>query len=399
MAADTSGHPYAVVVGAGIGGLAAAAGLTRMGRSVLVLERAEALRADGAGISLLANAQRALDQLGVGDQVRELAATMLPGGEGVRTAGGRRLMKPTDPAFVRRHGLSTAVLPRPSLHRTLRDAVPAAHVLTGAEVTGVEQRADGTALVHYRRGAARMSVPARVVIAADGLNSRLRAQLWPAAVPPVYSGHSVWRGIAEVDREEPGGTTWGRGREFGRMPLADGRVYWYAVANTPRGEHHLDEHAEVVRRFGTWHRPIPDLLGCTPPGVVRHDDVFELPLPLPSFAAGNAALLGDAAHAMTSDLGQGACQALEDAVVLCAALAAHADPGEALADYDARRRPRAQVIVAASRRVGRMKLRERWWQVLARDGLTALAPPRTGEAALARIGDWHPPQLPAGAAS
>lgn len=398
MAADTPGHPYAVVVGAGIGGLAAAAGLTRMGRSVLVLERAATLRADGAGISLLANAQRALDQLGVGDRVRELAATMLPGGEGVRTAGGRRLMKPTDPAFVRRHGLSTAVLLRPGLHRTLRDAVPAAHLLAGAEVTGVERRADGTALVHYRREGAPVSVPAQVVIAADGLNSRLRGRMWPDAAPPVYSGHSVWRGIAEVDRAEPGGTTWGRGREFGRMPLADGRVYWYAVANTPQGTRHPDEHAEVVRHFGTWHRPVPDLLGRTPPGAVRHDDVFELPLPLPAFASGRTALLGDAAHAMTSDLGQGACQALEDAVVLCAALAAHPDPEEALADYDARRRPRAQAIVAASRRVGRMKLRERWWQVLARDALTTLAPPRTGEAALARIGDWHPPHLTRAAA-
>ncbi|MFF7231561.1 FAD-dependent monooxygenase [Streptomyces sioyaensis] len=398
MATDTPGHPFAVVVGAGIGGLAAAAGLTRIGRSVLVLERAAALRTEGAGISLLANAQRSLDELGVGSRVRELAATMLPGGEGVRTAGGRRLMKPTDPAFVRRHGLSTAVLPRPDLHRTLRDTVPAARILTGTEVTGVERRSDATALVHYRRNGTPASVPAQVVIAADGLNSRLRRQLWPAAAPPVYSGHSVWRGIAETDREEPGGTTWGRGQEFGRMPLADGRVYWYAVANTPEGERHMDEHAEVVRRFGTWHRPLPDLLGRTPPGAVRHDDIFELPLPLPPFVSGRTALLGDAAHAMTSDLGQGACQALEDAVVLCAALAAHPDTEQALADYDARRRPRAQAIVAASHRVGHMKLRERWWQVLMRNALTTLAPPRTGEAALARIGDWHPPELPTGAA-
>ncbi|MEU7434032.1 FAD-dependent monooxygenase [Streptomyces sioyaensis] len=398
MAADTPGHPFAVVVGAGIGGLAAAAGLTRIGRSVLVLERAAALRTEGAGISLLANAQRSLDQLGVGSRIRELAATMLPGGEGVRTAGGRRLMKPTDPAFVRRHGLSTAVLPRSDLHRTLRDAVPAARILTGAEVTGVARRTDGTALVHYRRNGTPASVPAQVVIAADGLNSRLRRQLWPAASPPVYSGHSVWRGIAEIDREEPGGTTWGRGQEFGRMPLADGRVYWYAVANTPEGERHMDEHAEVVCRFGTWHRPLPDLLGRTPPRAVRHDDIFELPLPLPPFVSGRTALLGDAAHAMTSDLGQGACQALEDAVVLCAALAAHPDTEQALADYDARRRPRAQAIVAASHRVGHMKLRERWWQVLMRNALTTLAPPRTGEAALARIGDWHPPELPTGAA-
>ncbi|GHF65542.1 FAD-dependent oxidoreductase [Streptomyces mashuensis] len=391
---SAGGRRRAVVVGAGIGGLAAAAGLTRTGWDVLVLERSPELRTEGAGISLLANAQRSLDRLGVGERVRARAAVMLPGGDGVRRPSGRRLMPPANPAFVRRHGLSTAVLLRAELHAALRDAVPPDRIRTGTEVTGVEELAGGGVRVRYRDATKPAEVTADVAVAADGVHSRLRGQLWPTAPGPVYSGHSVWRGVAEVDRRgEPGGTTWGRGLEFGRMPLADGRVYWYAVANTPPGAHAPDEHDRVLRRFGTWHAPIPALLKATPPDRVLHHDVFELLPPLPGYVVGRTALLGDAAHAMTSDLGQGACQALEDAVVLCAELARHDDVPAALAAYDRSRRPRAQSVVEASHRMGRTKLRDAWWQVLLRDALMALVPPRAGEAALARIGDWHPPEL------
>nr|CAM34356.1 putative FAD-depending monooxygenase [Streptomyces tendae] len=386
---------HAVVVGAGIGGLAAAVALVRVGWHVTVYERAPELRTEGAGISLLSNAVRSLDRLGAGDAVRAAAAVMLPGGEGVRTPSGRRLMKPADPSFVSRHGLSTLVLPRPALHRALYDALPADCVRTGTEVLRLAGPPAGPVEVSCRDAAGEHTVPAGLVVAADGTHSRIRRALWPAVAAPAYSGHSVWRGIARLDRSEPGGTTWGCGQEFGRMPLRDGRVYWYAVANTPPGRRHPDELAEVVRRFGTWHHPIPALLRATPADEVLHHDVFELAQPLPGYAKGVTALLGDAAHAMTSDLGQGACQALEDAVVLGAELAADSDVPTALARYDAQRRPRAQTVVEASRRMGRLKLRERWWDVLMRNALISVMPPRAGEKAMARIGDWHPPALPA----
>jgi 2-polyprenyl-6-methoxyphenol hydroxylase-like FAD-dependent oxidoreductase len=389
----TRDRPFAVVAGAGIGGLSTAVGLNRVGWRVLVLERAAEPRAAGAGISLLANALRSLDQLGVGDRVRSKAATMIPGGEGVRIPSGRRLMGPADPGFVREHGLSVTVLSRSDLHGVLRDALPPDVVRTGAEVTGIEDLPDGGAVVGYRDAAGTTrAVRADLVVAADGVHSRGRRELFPAAPDPVYSGHSVWRGIAEVSRAEPGGSTWGRGLEFGRMPLSGGRVYWYAVTNAVAGQRR--EHAEVVRRFGSWHDPIPGLLAATPPESVLYHDVFEFAEPLPGLVSGSAALLGDAAHAMTTDLGQGACQAFEDAVVLCAALTEGGGVRTALARYDERRRPRTAMIIAASRRIGRFKMREGRWGVLARNAMMAVTPPRAGERAMARIGDWHPPVLP-----
>lgn len=384
-----------MVVGGGIGGLAAAAGLHRTGWRVTVLERAGQLRESGAGISLLTNAQRALDHVGVGDAVRALSATMDPGGEGLRAASGRRLQRPADPAFLRDRGLTLIVLPRPDLHGALRVAVPPESLHTGADVTGVRDTADG-AEVTYRTEHGERTVRGDLVVAADGTFSRIRSARWPQVPPPVYSGHSVWRGIAEGrdGRAEPGGSTWGRGLEFGRMPLARDRVYWFAVANLPEGLRHPDEHAEVRRRFGSWHDPIPALIAATPAGRVLRHDVFELVEPLPSYVSGRVVMLGDAAHAMTSDLGQGACQTLEDAAVLSSVLAAEDDIPRALAAYDELRRPRSQAIAAASRRMGELKLNERRLQLLVRNVKLRVVPPRAGQEGVAGIGDWHPPAPP-----
>lgn len=373
----------ALVVGAGIGGLAAAAGLVRIGWQVTVFERAPDLRASGAAISLLANARRSLEELGAGPAVDAASAVMMPGGEGVRVPSGRRLMKRTDPVFVREHGLSTIILPRGALHGALRDVLPPDCYRLGATVTSV-----GPGTLTYRDATGEHTETADLVVAADGMNSGLRRQLFPATAAPVYSGHSVFRGIAEVSMPgEEGGTTWGRASEFGRMPLADGRVYWYAVVNATEGTRHTDAKSEVLRRFGRWHAPIPELLATT--SSILYHDVYELADHLPSYVVDSTVLLGDAAHAMTSDLGQGACQAIEDAVVLAACLAA----GDGLAEYDRQRRPRTQSIVDASRRIGRLKLRDRRWEILARNLMMRMTPPRAGERSMAVIGDWHPPTL------
>jgi 2-polyprenyl-6-methoxyphenol hydroxylase-like FAD-dependent oxidoreductase len=168
-----------------------------------------------------------------------------------------------------------------------------------------------------------------------------------------YAGYTSWRGVTPVPVDVAGvaGETWGPGHRFGILPLRDGRVYWFAVANLPP-DAQLDGHAEVLRRFGGWHLPIPALLAATAPETVLSLDIYDLTLPLPAFVVGRVALLGDAAHAMTPDVGQGAGQAIEDAVVLAAALT-RGSMSEALVRYDAERRKRTQQILKAARRTGR----------------------------------------------
>jgi 2-polyprenyl-6-methoxyphenol hydroxylase-like FAD-dependent oxidoreductase len=150
--------------------------------------------------------------------------------------------------------------------------------------------------------------------------------------------------------------SWGRGTVFGVMPLSGGRVYCYAAAPALPDARAGDELAELVGLFGTWHEPIPALLAMAGSADVLRHDVAELAAPLPSFHRGRVALLGDAAHPMTPNLGQGACQALEDAAVI-ARLAAGTEPdavGGMLARYTTARLPRTTDVVRWSRRAATM---------------------------------------------
>ncbi len=220
-----------VVVGAGIGGLAAAAGLQRAGAEVTVLEQAARLTQVGSGLSLFGNGFTALDSLELGDTVRMIAGSQardLRGGQ--RTPSGRWLST-ISPQAVRQ----LRVVHRADLHQVLLDALRPDTVRTGTPVTAVvpggEVRADGDADAG-RRG---LTFAADLVVAADGLRSRVRAS-WQGPGTR-YAGYTAWRGVTAVpvDLHGEAGETWGRGLRFGLVPLRDGRVYWFAVISLPEG--------------------------------------------------------------------------------------------------------------------------------------------------------------------
>lgn len=377
----------AVVVGGGIGGLAAAIGLRAIGWEVTVVERAPVLDDAGAGISLHANGIRALDALGVGAAVRAAAHPQYTGG--TRTPRGARLARMDGAALERALGTPIIGIPRATLHELLRAALPPECLLVGVQAVSVDRSDPGRPRVRLE-GA---GIDADLVVGADGVGSRLRAQLFPDHPGPVYSGSTVLRAITEraVALESDFELTWGHGAEFGHIVFADGRAEWHAVLNAPAGTRFPDPLAEVRRRCGGWHAPIPALLAATRPEAVLHHDINELVAPLPSYTAGRVALLGDAAHAMTPHLGQGACQALEDAAVLTAALAAGPTVEAALARYDAERRPRGQAVARAARQAGRMGQQLTHPAAVAlRNTAMRLAPSGVTVRAILRHADWAP---------
>ncbi|SIM76311.1 FAD-dependent oxidoreductase [Micromonospora cremea] len=382
--------PHAVVVGAGIGGLSAALALHRHGWRVTVLERAAELREVGAGLTLMANALRALDALGLGPAVLEGEHAEAPGG--IRDRHGRWLSRVDGAEMTRQLGTTALGVHRATLHRILREALPASSLRTRAEVEHVEpgpERAD----VRYRTPDGRRTLTADLVVGADGLRSRLRAQLWPQTPAPAYAGSTAWRAAIAFPEPVPAAISWGPAAEFGMVPLGAGQVYWYAALTAPPGGHAPDELAAVRERFGDWHAPIPELLAATPPGVVLRNDIYHLATPLPSYVRGRVVLLGDAAHAMTPNLGQGAGQAIEDAVVLGAVCRGGLDGlPAALAEYDRLRRPRSQALARAAFRAGRygQQLRNPV-AVAVRDAALRLTPARAALRGMARYADWRPP--------
>jgi 2-polyprenyl-6-methoxyphenol hydroxylase-like FAD-dependent oxidoreductase len=385
------GQRTAVVIGGGIGGLAAACGLRAAGWEPVVYERSPELREVGAGLSVAPNAARALEWLGLGESFRAAAQ---PQGIGVKSRSGRWMVRLRELDLVGRYGAPMYAMHRAELHGILMDAVGSDGVRRGHRAVSVDDHPDG-ATVRFETPAGATEVAADLVIVADGVHSRTRCALFPDHSGATHAGYVCWRGIAPAGaaapQEHPMWTdTWGRGARFGAAPLTGGRVFWYASAGGSEGSMAQVRLSDLRERFGGWHDPIAALLDASDPATLLRNDIYYLGDPLPGFAVGRVGLLGDAAHAVTPDIGQGACLAVEDAVVLAQSLARHSDPATALRAYDRARRPRTQKLAALSGRSARVQQARHPVAAALRDLAVRLTPRRVYLEAGAEALAWRP---------
>ena len=377
------GGRTAVVIGGGIGGLATALALHQRGWRVHVLERAPEFTDIGAGLSLWPNAMRALDVLGLANQIRVKAAA--ESGGGVRDRHGRWLSRADNDEIARRYGWPMLLVHRADLVQVLADAVPVEALYAGCPMEAVQVNGDSLA-VRYPGGTLR----ADLVVGADGIHSAVRRQWWPQAPAPRYLGYAAWRMITRPVPESigDGAVYWGRGERIGFTAMPGGRYYVFAAVSGPSGGG--TDPTEFRKRFADWPQPIPLLLDTVDDDQMLRHDVYDL-AEQPTYARDRVALVGDAAHAMDPFLGQGACQALEDAVTLAACLEQCADLEAALADYDRARRPRTRAIVRRARRLGAVAQWSWPTAVFARDLVASWLPRNAALRGVDEILSWTPP--------
>ena len=233
------------------------------------------------------------------------------------------------------------------LHQAL-DHVP---ITLSARCLKVTQNDQGV-VAHFADGT---EAEGDLLIGADGLRSKVRESLFGFA-PPTYSGYTGWRAIIEFEHAKlTAGISIGRGAQVGQVPMSQNRVYWFATQNLPEGEAPLPggDKQGLLDIFHDWHAPIPELIATIDEDALLRDDIYDRN-PITEWGHGRVTLLGDAAHPMTPNMGQGACQALEDAVVLTHSVGSIDDPVQALRTYEQRRIERANTMVRQSRVLGRI---------------------------------------------
>jgi 2-polyprenyl-6-methoxyphenol hydroxylase-like FAD-dependent oxidoreductase len=250
----------------------------------------------------------------------------------------------------RRFGGGVLIFHRAELLEILAEGVGSERLHLGHTCTQIDENANGVS-AQFANGE---TAEAAVLIGADGLKSVVRTSLgWNDSVR--YSGYTAWRSIVRFDGSAVlPAETWGCGRRFGILPTRDGQVYWYAASNAPEGERDSERGPTetLLSLFKGWHEPIEALIRASGTNVLRND-IYDRE-PTPSWGRGRVTLLGDAAHPMTPDLGQGACQAIEDALELAKFLHAAPNAGAGLNAYEASRILRTRSVVLASRRMGRI---------------------------------------------
>ncbi|HEX6184390.1 MAG TPA: FAD-dependent monooxygenase [Pyrinomonadaceae bacterium] len=338
------------IVGGGIGGLSAALALGREGFSASVFEQAPALLEVGAAIAVWPNAFRVLERLGLGADVRaragriERALWMGSGGETYKHFS------------FPETGAPAVALHRADLQATLRRALPEGSLHLGKTFEGYEEEGEALRL----RFADGTEANCDVLVGADGLHSRVRAQMLGdigEGGEPVYRGYSVWRGVTRLEHASlPPGTAlevYGEGRRFGVGPVGLGRTGWWATANEPEGtpEPPTERAAKLSRLFAGWCAPVNQLIEATLSESILRNAAYDRP-PSPAWGRGRVTLLGDAVHPMTPNLGQGGCMAIEDAAVLARCLSKYGDAPAALRAYESRRRARAERVARYSRLYG-----------------------------------------------
>ena len=365
-------HMTIDIIGAGIGGLTVAIALQSKGFDTRIYEQAPQIQPVGAGIILANNAMQVYERLGMKERLADQGNPI--SSMRITKADLRPLSSVSLKYFEKKFGVQNVAIHRGLLQKTLLEALPPHTVFTDKKLVRIESGRLGK--IHFSDGSDEYS---ELVIGADGIHSAVRQQLFPRA--KIREAKQVcWRGVTdfELPAEIRHDLTeaWGKGDRFGFVQIGPRRVYWYALKSYRKtADEFPDEH--LTEYFKAYHPLVRDLLQATPAEEIHTAEITDL-APIKTWWKDNACLIGDAAHATTPNLGQGACQAIEGAYVLAECLDKYG-VDEAFRHYNKIRLGKAHLVVNTSYMLGKMAHLKNPWLRRLRNTLIQRVPPSANQ--------------------
>jgi 2-polyprenyl-6-methoxyphenol hydroxylase-like FAD-dependent oxidoreductase len=374
-------HHQFTIIGAGIAGLTTALALRQIGLEPTIFEAAPTLKPLGAGLGLAANAIKAFVKLGIAQPI--MGVGRLLDAFAILDQQGRVITRTDSRIIGQKYGVDNFTIHRAALHQELLKHLHDTPIVTGKRAIRIS-KIDQRVLIHFNDDTEQWT---DYLIVADGIHSRIRQQLVPDS-PPRYAGYTCWRSVIDSSGLNLTETTetWGPNGRFGLVPLADNSLYWFACINAEPTDPQMRQFtvSDLLGLYGDYHAPIPQVLARTNPENLLWNDIFDLK-PLPHYAFDTIVLIGDAAHATTPNMGQGACQAIEDAVVLADELKTGGLVTDAFKRFESRRLKRTRYITENSRRIGQVAQMQHPLLTWLRNSVFRLLPPSVNEQQLKRI--------------
>lgn len=336
------------IIGGGIGGLTAAIALKQKGFQVQVFEQAQVLKPVGAGIILANNAMQVYDKLGLRQKLE--AAGNAISAMNITTDKLKVLSGIGLGYFEKKYGVRNIAIHRGALQTILANELAKNEIILNKQLARVSKENNGFKLVFEDTS----QVKAEVLIGADGISSVVRQQLFSENT--IRKAEQIcWRGVTEFDLPEAYqhavNEAWGRGDRFGFVKIDDKRVYWFAVKSYKNSAEEFTI-SDIPAIYQSYHPLIQELIAATPIDTIYTNEIDDL-APINSWIQENVCLVGDAAHATTPNMGQGACQAIEDAYFL-AEFMANKPINEAFTKFQQQRMAKAKLVVNQSWMIGKL---------------------------------------------
>lgn len=361
-----------LIIGAGIAGLSLGIGLAQRKKNFLIIDKVPKISGIGAGIGLTSNAIAALKTIGMDTKVQQVSNPLI----GLSLANSKgKIIAEGNPQKLPGYNLTNYAIHRGHLHTCLLDELPHEYLMEHLECQTIRYH-EKVYEVQCKNGTI---IHCDYLIGADGINSVVRQFLFPESKLR-YAGYTCWRAVINWPEQLPSSSieTWGAQGRFGITPLQNGQVYWYACINAPQVKDKQFTQFQIKdlqQRFSSYHHLVTLALQHTHDEHLIQNDIFDLQ-PLKQYHKAHAVLIGDAAHATTPNLGQGACMGFEDVTVLLQEIdkATSTKIDDAFAKFTQRRQQRCNQLVNTARLLGSIAQIDQPWLIAIRNNAMGLIP-------------------------